>query len=145
MSLQWIIAVSKRMRLALASLFFAAAAAAADPTSAQVIVNQTITLQVEIAATMAQRQHGLSERAAIAADGGMLFLFDEPRRVCLWMKNTHFPLIAVFVGINGNILKTTVMQPHDEKLHCANNTAWVLEMRDDVVSDIRQLSVIYAR
>jgi uncharacterized protein len=51
---------------------------------------------VEIAKTPAEQAHGLMDRTTMAADHGMLFVFqhDEPRT--FWMKDTLIPLDMLF-------------------------------------------------
>jgi uncharacterized membrane protein (UPF0127 family) len=51
---------------------------------------------VEIASTPAEQARGLMERTSMAADHGMLFVFqhDEPRT--FWMKDTLIPLDMLF-------------------------------------------------
>ena len=134
--------IRRLIAVGLALLFTVAAMAQDKPEFAQVIVNQTLTLQVEIATTLAERQRGLSNRHTLPADKGMMFRFAKPRRICLWMKNTYIPLLAAFVDAGGAVITTTVMRPHSEKLHCADNTAWALEMRAGVVETVKQLTVI---
>ncbi len=66
------------------------------PLSAQInVANQVI--QLEVARTAAQQEIGLMYRTELAKDRGMVFLFDSPRRVGFWMKNTLIPLDMVFL------------------------------------------------
>lgn len=52
---------------------------------------------VEIADTAAKRELGLMYRKAMAANEGMLFVFEPSRRVQMWMKNTYLPLDMLFL------------------------------------------------
>ena len=74
--------------------------------------------QVELAATPQQRQRGLMGRTHLAADGGMLFVFEQPDRHCFWMKDTPLPLSIAFIDSAGRIVSLTDMQPRSETLHC---------------------------
>jgi uncharacterized membrane protein (UPF0127 family) len=86
--------------------------------------------QVEVAATEAQRQHGLMGRTHVAADGGMLFVFEQPGRTCFWMRDTPLPLSIAFIDAAGRIASLADMQPRSETLHCPNtDVRYALEVR----------------
>jgi uncharacterized membrane protein (UPF0127 family) len=51
---------------------------------------------IEIAADDASRERGLMFRDNMAADHGMLFLFDQADVRTFWMKNTHIPLDILY-------------------------------------------------
>lgn len=58
---------------------------------------------VEIADTPDTQRIGLMGRTQLAADRGMLFIWETPILASMWMKNTLIPLDFVFVRADGTI------------------------------------------
>lgn len=86
-------------------------------------------IQAEVAATPQTRQLGLMNRREMAAQHGMVFIFTEDARHCMWMKNTLLPLSVAFLDAGGRILNIEDMQPQTEDSHCARGPArYALEM-----------------
>ncbi len=120
----------RRSLIAVCTAFLVAAAVAAhaqavaEPTRAQptlpteqlVIVSAggaRHVFRVEIAKTPEQQVTGLMFRNSVAADGGMLFPWEQPIESRMWMKNTLVPLDMVFIkadGTIGRIAENTVPQ-----------------------------------
>ncbi len=100
---------------------------AKPPIKPLTIGNQTI--QAEIVATPADRQHGLMFRESMPANQGMLFVFDDVASHCFWMKNTPLPLTIGFIDEAGKLINTLDMAPFDESSHCPTKPAkYALEM-----------------
>jgi len=76
-------------------------------------------ISAEVAATPDSRDHGLMKRKSLAPDRGMLFIFPEAHRHCMWMKNTDLPLSVAFLEDNGAVVNIADMKPHTENYHCA--------------------------
>jgi len=76
------------------------------------------TVGAELAATIAQRQTGLMNRAMIAADSGMLFVWPTdqpvgPFSAFFWMKNTSIPLSIAFFDVSKQVIDVQDMVPFD--------------------------------
>jgi uncharacterized protein len=86
-------------------------------------------ITAELAATPDSRDRGLMRRKSLAADRGMLFIFPEAHRHCMWMKNTDLPLSVAFIADNGTIINIADMKPQTEDYHCADRPVrYALEM-----------------
>ena len=86
-------------------------------------------IRAEVAANNDTRMRGLMFRKALEPNQGMLFIFDESTRHCMWMKNTLIPLSVAFIGADGVIANIADMKPHDETSHCATRPVpYALEM-----------------
>ena len=70
-----------------------------------------VVLRVEIARTDRQREVGLMNRRSLAADAGMVFVFDRPSTGAFWMKNTLIPLDIAFYDVSGRIVRILRMEP----------------------------------
>ena len=87
-------------------------------------------VQAEVAATPGERSLGLMNRDSLAPNAGMLFVFEEARVHCFWMRNTRIPLSIAFIDDDGAIVNIADMAPFDEESnHCpARPVRFALEM-----------------
>lgn len=86
-------------------------------------------IDVQVAATDAQRATGLMFRRQMPQTEGMLFVFERPGQQCFWMKNTVLPLTAAFVADDGTIVNLADMKPQTTDSHCSSAPVrYVLEM-----------------
>lgn len=68
---------------------------------------------VEIAESASEQAVGLMFRTSMAADRGMLFIYDKQQPVAMWMKNTYISLDMVFItekGVVHHVVHNTVPQ-----------------------------------
>lgn len=55
---------------------------------------------VEVAATPATRERGLSGHERLAPDNGMWFVLPEPGKTGFWMRGMRFPIDLIWIGPN---------------------------------------------
>jgi uncharacterized protein len=86
-------------------------------------------IEAEVAATSESRQIGMMQRTIMPPQRGMLFVFPEVAKHCMWMRNTLLPLSVAFLDESGRIINVEDMQPKTENNHCATKPArYALEM-----------------
>jgi uncharacterized membrane protein (UPF0127 family) len=66
---------------------------------------------VEVATTDSERALGLMFRRNLPESAGMLFIYEPPQRVGMWMRNTFIPLDMVFISADGRVHR---IQPNTE-------------------------------
>lgn len=86
-------------------------------------------IEAEVAASPDSRAFGLMQRGFMAPQRGMLFVFPEITKHCMWMRNTLLPLSVAFLDEKGAIINVEDMQPKTDDNHCASRPArYALEM-----------------
>ncbi|MFW6025926.1 MAG: DUF192 domain-containing protein [Candidatus Woesearchaeota archaeon] len=62
------------------------------------------TIETEVASTKKKRTKGLSERESISFDEGMLYVYEEPDYIAMWMKGMNFPLDIIWLDEDKKII-----------------------------------------
>lgn len=69
-----------------------------EPSREPNVVIGNRMIPVELAVTDTQRQKGLSGRATLPADEGMLFIFSKPDIYSFWMPDMNFPIDIIWIN-----------------------------------------------
>ena len=107
------------MRLAPLLLIVAVACGSAEeapdqnPSAALSIATDdgTVSLDVQVADTQAEREIGLMGRESLSPYDGMAFVWEEPVVSTFWMKDTLIPLSIAFWDDHGRIISILAMDP----------------------------------
>jgi uncharacterized protein len=102
-------------------------------------------VSAEVADNMRSRSDGLMMRNKMAANQGMLFVFERPESHCFWMRNTLLPLSIAFIDDNGVIVNIADMKPQSDDSHCSKKPVrYALEMNQGwfATKGIKEGSVI---
>jgi len=71
----------------------------------------TVSLDVQVADTPAERSMGLMGRESLSPYDGMAFVWEEPVVSSFWMKDTSIPLSIAFWDDAGRIISILDMDP----------------------------------
>ena len=83
---------------------------------------------VKEAHTEEEKRKGLQGVTELPKNEGMLFFFDEPQEVSMWMQNTLIPLDIIFINEDDEVIKVVQGVPNDETPIVVQDTLYVLEV-----------------
>lgn len=106
------------------------AAASEETTLTLETASGTHRYGVEVADTDAERAQGLMFRRSLPPTSGMIFLYDEPRAIGMWMKNTYISLDMIFIAADGTVhrVETNTEPFSTEIIHSGGAVVAVLEL-----------------
>ena len=84
--------------------------------------------KVQEARTEEEKEKGLQGVTKLPEDEGMLFYFDPPEDVSMWMKDTLIPLDIVFINDDEEVVYVEEGVPNTETQMTIQNVAYVLEV-----------------
>lgn len=84
--------------------------------------------KVYLAKTEEEMSSGLQDVSELSEDHGMLFCFDKPDTVSMWMDRTFIPLDIIFIDEDYNVIKVQQGVPESKELITCDNTLYVLEV-----------------
>jgi hypothetical protein len=80
-------------------------------TTQEIIFNNNVKINVEIADDSLERERGLMFREGLGENSGMLFIFKDEQVRGFWMKNMLIPLDMIFINGNGKIVSIKTAEP----------------------------------
>ena len=78
--------------------------------------------------TEEEKRKGLQGVTELPKNEGMLFFFDEPQEVSIWMQNTLIPLDIIFIDDDNEVIKVVQGVPNNETPIVVQDTLYVLEV-----------------
>lgn len=87
--------------------------ASVEPAASEIRIRDA-RVQLEIADTPAAQRRGLGYRDALAWNHGMLFRYERPRVVSIWMKGMRFDIDIVWLR-DGRIVDMHWRAPHEPR------------------------------
>ena len=116
-------------------LLLAPVLASSDKQCSSISIEK-VNLCVELAISQREKSKGLMYRKDLSNSDGMLFVWKNAGKRCMWMKNTSIPLSVAYLSKSGHILEIHDLKPFSEKSVCSNQKArMALEMKQGWFQD----------
>ena len=83
---------------------------------------------VKEAKTQEEKEKGLMNVKELPSNEGMIFYYDDPDLVEIWMKNTLIPLDIIYINEDQEVIAVEHGQPEDDTLLGHDDTMYVVEV-----------------
>lgn len=83
---------------------------------------------VKEAKTQEEKEKGLINVKELPSNEGMIFYYNEPDLVEIWMKNTLIPLDIIYINEDQEVIAVEHGQPEDDTLLGHDDTMYVVEV-----------------
>lgn len=96
-------------------------------------------IKAEVADSEKEQEQGLSGRACIGENQGMLFVFSEPGYYNFWMKDMNFPIDIVWIDSDKKVIEVTDnIQPstYPDTFTSGRQPQYVLELKAGHASEL---------
>jgi len=110
------------------------------PSQARLFIpDADLVLDVDVAATPEDRTRGLSHRAMLPMNRGMLFVFGESANHAFWMDATFFPLDIIFLNESFRVIDVVRnTKPMDRTLrHIGKPSRYAIEVNAGIANRVR--------
>ena len=122
----------------------AANAPSSSETETRAVTIAGRTFDLELATTRAARYQGLSDRASIPEDGGMLFVFPDEAERSFVMRRCLVPIDLIYLDAEGRVLNTHQMtvEPYDRpewqltSYRSDGKAQYVIELRGGTLDEL---------
>lgn len=86
--------------------------------------------KLAVADTDALRQKGLSHKKVLGITEGMVFVYDQPGKRCMWMKDMDFPIDMLWLDAAKRVvaIETHVLPSSFPRTFCNDNSQYVIEL-----------------
>ena len=103
--------------------------------------------KVREAKSAEEMQKGLQNVKSLPKNEGMIFYWDEPQRVEMWMRDTLIPLDIIYINSDQEVIDVKQGIPEDDTLLSVEDTMYVVELNKGsgvkVGDDLEFLDDIY--
>jgi uncharacterized membrane protein (UPF0127 family) len=118
------------MKINLLSLIFIASTLPINAKTCKVTFENDQSVTLPVAKKTADQVRGLSGNNT---DQGLIMAWDTAEYRAVWMRETHSPLTALFIGPDGVIQSIQDMQPNTDTAHSSlHPTIAIIELKHEI-------------